>query len=188
MSVLKLTLASASPRRIELINKLAYLDVAVIPSGAEEETDKTSPAEAVVELASVKAFSVQRAHGGLVLGADTLVYAGGKRLGKPRSEEEAFGFFRELCGRAHSVFTGLCLTDGRRTVTGAEETIVRFAPFDEKIVGDYVRSGKPFDKAGGYGLQDVELESLIEGITGDYDNVLGLPVGLLDRLIRENFL
>lgn len=185
---MRLILASASPRRIELIKKLAYLDVTVMPSGAEEITDKTAPDAAVVDLASLKARAVAAKCGGLVLGADTVVALGGRTLGKPRSEEEAFGFFRFLCGRTHSVFTGVCLTDGTKTVTGCAETRVAFAPYDAAVVTDYVRSGKPFDKAGGYGLQDEELKELIEGITGDYDNVLGLPVGLVDRLIRENFI
>ena len=187
MNKLRLTLASASPRRIELIKKLGYLDVTVKPSHAEELTEKTSASDVVVDLASLKARAVYGECGGLVLGADTIVALGGKKLGKPRSEEEAYGFFRLLCGRTHSVFTGLCLIGGGKTVTGCEETLVEFGDYDEETVSAYVRSGKPFDKAGGYGLQDAELKTIIKGITGDHDNVLGLPVGLLDRLIGENF-
>lgn len=188
MKKLKLTLASASPRRIELIGKLDYLDVTVMPSGAEELTEKTAPEDVVVELASLKAHSVARLCGGLVLGADTIVAVDGRKLGKPHSEAEAYGFFHALCGKTHSVFTGLCLTDGNKTVIGCEETLVRFGSYAADTVDAYVKSGKPFDKAGGYGLQDDELKPIIQTITGDYDNVLGLPVGLLDRLIRENFI
>lgn len=184
---MRLILASASPRRIELIKKLAYLDVTVMPSGAAEITAETAPDAAVVDLAALKARAVAAKCGGLVLGADTVVALDGKMLGKPRSAEEAFGFFRFLCGRTHSVFTGVCLTDGIKTVTGCAETRVAFGAYEEDVVAAYVRSGKPFDKAGGYGIQDAELQKIIEGITGDYDNVLGLPVGLVDRLIGENF-
>lgn len=183
---MKIVLASASPRRAELIKKLGYAEVETRPSGAIEHTDKTAPEEVVVELAKLKAMSVRADVP--VLGADTVVSVGNIILGKPHSEEEAFAMFRTLCGRTHSVYTGVCVTDGKKTVCGYEKTLVAFAPYDEKTVKEYIASGKPFDKAGGYGIQDKELAPILRGIEGDYDNVVGLPVGLVDKLLRENFL
>lgn len=182
---MRLTLASASPRRIELIKKLKYLDVDVRPADIVERTDKTDDKEAVMDLALQKARAVKANN--LVLGADTMVVAGGRRLGKPRSEEEAREMFGILCGKPHKVLTGVCLISDDKTVTACEETTVEFAAYDEKIVSAYIKTGKPFDKAGGYGVQDEELAPLLIKITGDYDNVLGLPVNLVDALISENY-
>ncbi len=181
---MKLTLASASPRRAELIKKIPWLEVTVLPSGAEEYTDKSDPKDAVIDLATQKAFAVDAP--GLVLGADTMVVADGKRLGKPHSPEQAREMFALLCGRTHSVITGVCLRLGKRYETACEETFVDFGEYDGKIVENYIASGKPFDKAGGYGIQDEELAPMIKGITGDYDNVVGLPTRLVETL-AENF-
>ncbi len=183
---MKIILASASPRRAELIKKLGYVQAVTIPSGATECTDKTKPEDIVIELAKLKAMSVKATVP--VLGADTVVSADGIVLGKPHTEREAFGMFRLLCGRTHSVYTGVCVTDGVKTVCGYEKTLVTFAPYDEKTVSAYIASGKPFDKAGGYGIQDKELAPILIGVEGDYDNVIGLPVGLVDKLLRENFI
>ena len=182
---MKLTLASASPRRVELIKKLDYLEVTVKPSAVNEIITKDNPREIVMELAEQNARAV--CEGELTLGADTMVFLDDAKLGKPKSVEEAYEMFRRLCGRTHSVITGVCLTDKSKCVTSCEESFVTFAPYDDKIVTNYVQTGKPFDKAGGYGLQDSELASLIKEVTGDYDNVLGLPVRLVDTLVRENF-
>lgn len=182
---MNLVLASASPRRIELIKKLEYLNVIVRPSSIEERTDKILPQDVVIDLALRKASSIVSDE--LVLGADTIVVIDGKILGKPHSEAQAKEMFRTLCGKAHSVMTGIALIKGDKVITDCEKTIVRFGEYDEKVIDEYVRSGKPFDKAGGYGLQDKELSTIIEGLTGDYDNVLGLPTRLISRLIRENF-
>lgn len=182
---MRLTLASASPRRIELIKKLKYLDVTVRPADINERTDKTDDKEAVMDLAEQKAKAIKADN--LVLGADTMVVAGGKRLGKPHSEKEARDMFRLLCGQPHKVLTGVCLISEDKTIKACEETTVEFAAYDEDIVSAYIATGKPFDKAGGYGVQDEELQGLILRITGDYDNVLGLPVNLVDALISENY-
>lgn len=183
---MRLILASASPRRVELIGKIPHLEVTVQPSRIEEVTDKTDDGEAVADLAEQKARAVasSRADGIPVLGADTVVVCG-ERLGKPKSAADAERMFRLLCGRTHSVFTGVCLTDGIRTLKAYEETRVTFAPYDDAVVANYIATGKPFDKAGGYGVQDEELAPLIERIDGDYDNVLGLPVGLVGKLLTE---
>ena len=183
---MKIILASASPRRAELIRKLGA-DIAVVPSDAEEVT-LAGAEETAVENAKRKALSVP-AEGGVVLGADTVVVSADNRpLGKPHSEEEAFAMLRELCGRTHEVVTAVCLTDGKKTVEGREKTKVTFSAADDEALRAYIATGKPFDKAGGYGLQDKEIAPLVAKVEGDRDNVIGLPVSLVSRLLRENFL
>lgn len=185
---MKITLASASPRRIELIKKIPFLEVSVHPSDIPEHTDKTDPSEAVTDLAEQKARAVSAAGvDGLILAADTMVVAGGERMGKPHMREEAFAMFRKLCGRTHSVLTGVCLMRGDKIVSFCEKTLVEFGPYDDALVSAYIATGKPFDKAGGYGIQDEELAPLVVGISGDRDNIIGLPVGRVERTILENF-
>ena len=183
---MKIILASASPRRAELIRRLGC-DVKIVPSSAEECALPNAERTAVVN-ARLKAMSVP-ADGGIVLGADTVVVSENNGpLGKPHSEEEAFAMLRELCGRTHVVITGIYLTDGTRSAHEEVKTRVTFAPFDENLVRAYIATGKPFDKAGGYGIQDKELKDLIVRVDGDVDNVIGLPVAAVRRLLRENFL
>ncbi len=182
---MRLILASASPRRAELIKKLKYLEVEVRPANVDERTDKTDDREAVMDIAERKARAVRSDD--LVLGADTVVVAGGKRLGKPKTADEAREMFALLCGAPHKVLTGVCLIGGDKAVKACEETTVEFASYDEKLVEEYIATGKPFDKAGGYGIQDEELAPLVKSITGDYDNVVGLPIRLVDLLISENY-
>lgn len=185
---MKITLASASPRRIELIKKIPFLEVSVHPSDIPEHTDKTDPSEAVTDLAEQKARAVSAAGvDGLILAADTMVVAGGERMGKPHTREEAFAMFCKLCGRTHSVLTGVCLMRGDKIVSFCEKTLVEFGPYDDALVSAYIATGKPFDKAGGYGIQDEELAPLVVGISGDRDNIIGLPVGRVERTILENF-
>ncbi len=181
-------LASVSPRRRELIKKIDYLSVTVRPSSVEERTDRTDAEEIAVALAGLKASAVAaECPGTLVIGADTVVSGNGRIYGKPSSPDEARRFLRELSGRTHEVVTGIALVRGGKTVTAAEKTYVTFKAFDEKTVEEYIATGKPMDKAGAYGAQDPEFASMIEEIRGDCDNVIGLPVGLLDRLIKENY-
>ncbi len=181
-------LASASPRRRELIKKLEYLSVTVRPSAVEERTCGVTAESIAVELAAMKAESVASDYPGeLVVGADTVVSCGGRIYGKPGSEREAKKYLRELSGKTHEVITGLALVKNGKTVTASETTRVTFAPFDEELVEKYVKTGKPLDKAGAYGAQDPEIRPMIERVDGDEDNVIGLPVRLLDKLIKENY-
>ena len=183
---MKLLLASASPRRAELVQKLG-IDFEIHPTSAEEVTLSDAEQTAVAN-ARLKALSV-KPEGCIVLGADTVVSSmDNKPIGKPHSEEEAFAMLRELCGRTHEVITAVYLTDGNKVAEAVEKTLVTFNPFNEDIVRAYIATGKPFDKAGGYGVQDKELADIVAKVTGDYDNVVGLPVKLVDELLRENFL
>ncbi len=183
---MKLILASASPRRRELIKALS-LDVEVIPSDVDEKVSADSAEALVTELARIKARSVFEKTGELTLGADTVVEVDGEILGKPRTAAEAEEMFGKLCGRTHRVLTGFCLIWQGGEVVDREITHVTFKEYDKKIVGSYIASGAPFDKAGGYGIQDGALAPLIASVNGDLDNVIGLPVQRIGKILKEKF-
>ncbi len=182
---MKLILASASPRRRELIKRIEGVSVEIVPSEVEETTEITEPRDHAVALAALKARDVQKRTGGLVLGADTIVAADGKILGKPRGYDEAEEMLRFLCGKTHTVITGLCLTDGATEVLDAETTFVTFGDYDEELMREYIASGSPLDKAGGYGIQDEAIGKLVVGIDGSIDNVIGLPVAKVGKLLMQ---
>lgn len=174
---MKLVLASKSPRRIQLLRELG-LEFDIIPSEAEAEADpELAPEEAVQKIALSKGLDVARRvpSDALVLAADTLVYLDGEHLGKPRSVEEAKAMLRTLSGREHTVVTGIALIRGDRVLTEAERTEVKFRPLTDDEIDAYVATGEPMDKAGAYGAQG-KGALLIEGLRGDYFNVVGLPV------------
>lgn len=186
----KIILASASPRRRELLEK-AGIVFAVIPGTGEETITSEEPEEAVQELALEKARFVadtlkEREEGTLVIGADTVVVYEKKILGKPRNEEDAVNTLRMLQGNTHQVFTGVALLEWNegqwQQHTFAERTDVHFYPVSEEEIRAYVKSGSPMDKAGSYGIQDNRWGIYVKGIHGDYNNVVGLPVA---RLLQE---
>ena len=181
---MRLILASASPRRKELIKKLD-LEVEIVPSGAEEKTNCLEPRSYAMALASIKAQEVFDRTGGLVLGADTVVVLDGEILGKPKTATEADEMFSKLCGRTHEVITGLCIIDKDSKVTDAEVSYVTFGEYDDRIIKEYIRSGAPFDKAGGYGIQDEALSPIIKNVKGDLDNIIGLPVKKVEKLLEQ---
>ena len=185
---MKITLASASPRRRELIAKIKDLTVDIIPSGADETlVSASAPRELAENLARVKAESVFRDHGGIVLGADTVVVLRDRVLGKPKTKAEACGFLRLLSGKTHEVITGLAIVNADKTVVKSEVTRVTFREITEREITDYVATGSPMDKAGGYGIQDAEVMAFTESTDGDEDNVIGLPVALVEKTLEENF-
>ena len=181
-------LASASPRRRELLGRLG-LRFEILPSGAEEIwPEGTAPGPAVETLARMKAADVARQRpGALVLGADTVVVLDGEVLGKPPTEADARETLGRLAGRSHTVYTGIALVHDGRCVTAHEATEVTFAPLAEAEIAAYVATGSPMDKAGAYGIQD-DLGSLfIPRIEGDYFNVVGLPLHRLYRTLHDAF-
>ena len=185
---MKITLASASPRRRELIAKIKNLTVEILPSGADESlVAASSPRELAENLARIKAQSVFNAHGGIVLGADTIVTIDGKVLGKPKTEAEACEFLRLLSGRTHEVITGIAIINKEKTIVKSEVAHVTFRKITECEITDYVSHGSPMDKAGGYGIQDAEVMAFTESVDGDKDNVIGLPVALVKKTLEENF-
>ncbi len=183
----RLILASASPRRIELLGSLGLI-FDIVPSSADEYVDgRPDPGLLVETLAKRKAQAVSAGRPfDVVLGADTVVVLEGEVLGKPKDQEDAKSMLRKLQGREHEVFTGVCVINaaGGFESSAHEETKVRFLPMSEEEIAGYVDTKEPLDKAGAYAIQG--LGSLyIEGITGDYFNVVGLPLRLTARLLKE---
>ncbi len=183
----KIVLASASPRRVELLGSLG-LDFDVVASMADEDVDPLmEPRKMVEELARRKASAVSVRHrGSVVLGADTIVCVDGKVLGKPADAEDAARMLQDLQGREHVVYTGVCVmwADEGIQETASEATLVRFAQMSRREIEKYVESKEPMDKAGAYAIQGLG-SIFITGITGDYSNVVGLPLRLTGILLGK---
>lgn len=183
-------LASASPRRHKLLERLD-LSFAVHPSDISEEVPPSAaPDAAAMQLARDKARAVAPAHPeALTLAADTIVALDEEMLGKPAHAEEARAMLRQLSGRTHEVTTGLALlhpsTD--RGVTVHETTRVHLDTLSEEEISAYVNTGSPLDKAGSYGIQDGYGALFVTGIEGDYYNVMGLPLHRLYRTLCSSF-
>lgn len=173
----RLILASASPRRRDLLAAAGFV-FAIDSSAAEERhDDRLAPEELVIWNALAKAREVAARHSGAVaLGADTLVYLGNQPLGKPADLAEAATMLRRLSGRRHEVWTGLALVSGDRVLgTRAVRSLVRFGELSDATIADYHARVNPLDKAGAYGIQ--EHADLLEAqVDGPIDNVIGLPV------------
>lgn len=183
----KIILASSSPRRKELLTSMG-LSFDVIPSDADEEVPGNWPPEKMVEvLAERKAMQVaEKFPGSIVIGADTIVWLDGEVLGKPRNEEEAFAMLSGLQGRIHRVYSGLAVlnTDNGLRKIGHRMTIVQMKQIPADRIRRYIASGEPLDKAGAYAIQGIGA-TFIEGIEGDYFNVVGLPLSLLADFLLE---
>ena len=183
---MKIVLASASPRRRELLRELGIGEMEILPASREEPVEPgTPPEEAVCRLAQSKAAQVSALRPeDLVIGADTLVALDGELLGKPRDAEDAVRMLKRLSGREHQVYTGVCLALGDRRLVEAEMTAVRFRRLDQDEIQAYVATGEPLDKAGAYGVQGIG-RLLVEGIRGDYYNTVGLPVCRLYTMLKS---
>ena len=209
----RLVLASASPRRRELLSQIG-LEFTVMPSTKEENAKTTEAGALVQELSRQKAVDIwEQLSGGqgqnpdadqeqiaeetqepnlngkrqpelLVIGADTVVCCEGKILGKPHSREAAAEMLTALQGRSHEVYTGVTLYSQSETVTFFECTQVEFYPMTEAEISDYIDSKEPMDKAGAYGIQGLGAR-FVKGIRGDYNNVVGLPVGRLYQELKS---
>ncbi len=210
----RLVLASASPRRRELLSQIG-LEFTVMPSTKEENAKTTEAGALVQELSRQKAADIwEQLSGGqgqnpdadqeqiseetqepnlngkrqpelLVIGADTVVCCEGKILGKPHSREAAAEMLTALQGRSHEVYTGVTLYSQSETVTFFECTQVEFYPMTEVEISEYIDSKEPMDKAGAYGIQGLGAR-FVKGIRGDYNNVVGLPVGRLYQELKSH--
>jgi septum formation protein len=187
-----IVLASSSARRKELLQGIG-LDYVVFPSSADETIDEAvEPADYVRILAERKAQDVAQEYGKmhneefLVIGADTIVVLDGKVLGKPSNPEDAVRMLKDLQGKIHDVYTGVCVVDGKSGVLKSEycRTKVTMKKLDQEKIQRYVATGEPLDKAGAYGIQG-KGALLIKGIEGDYFSVVGLPLGLTSDLLEE---
>lgn len=179
-------LASKSPRRAELLARMG-LDYVIVPADVDETVDPgLTPAEAVAEISARKAKAVcaAAAPGQIVIACDTVVALDGRIFGKPADRDDAAAMLEALSGRTHEVFSGLTVCNGERSETVCERTAVDFRVLDPREIAAYLDTGEPFDKAGAYGIQGVGA-MLISGISGDYYNVMGLPVCRLLELLRK---
>lgn len=184
---MKLILASQSPRRRELLERMGLTQFEIRPAvGEETASSDLSPAQLVEELSRQKAREVVQTAGAddLIIAADTVVAADDRVLGKPHTRDEAVEMLRFLSGRTHTVYTGVTVQQGDRALTQHEATHVLFRPLTEAEIRAYVDTGEPMDKAGAYGIQGRGCV-LVEGIRGDYYNVMGLPVCRLGLMLRE---
>ncbi len=191
---MKIYLASASPRRKELLKQVG-ISFKVVPSTVEEKITKEKPDEVVEELSYQKAVDVcgkltaERKEDFVVIGADTVVSAWGKILGKPADRADASRMLKDLQGGSHQVYTGVTLAWKHKDMppmyaTFSECTdVTMYAMTDEEILR-YVESGEPMDKAGAYAIQGL-CAAHIQGICGDYNNVVGLPVGRLCQELKR---
>ena len=179
-------MASASPRRRELIGLLGIKDLKIIKSPFEESFTGPVPEDIVrsVALSKAQAVTALCSRQDIILAADTLVFLDGKQLGKPENEEHAFQMLRSLSGRTHTVCTGMAIIAPGVTRTCAETTSVTFRHLTDGEILDYIATGEPMDKAGAYGIQG-KGALFITGINGDYYNVVGLPVCRLSVMLRE---
>lgn len=177
----KIVLASASPRRRELLSQIG-LEFEVIPSKSDEQITKVIPHEIVMELAEGKAVEVfeNLKEKCLVIGSDTIVVHNGRIMGKPADKADAEAMLTKLCGDVHQVYTGVAFIweeDGaKRRHVFHECTDVHVYPASREEIAAYVATGDPMDKAGAYGIQG-QFAAYIKKIDGDYNNVVGLPVG-----------
>lgn len=184
--MLKIILASASPRRKELLGKLQIPFIVEASNYKEDNNLKLEPLELAKALSAGKAEAVAERHKGedtIIIGADTFVVLDNKILGKPHTPEKAKEMIKKMSGRVHSVITGFTIINAKsgKKVSRAVESKVCFRKLTDKEIEDYVSTGEPLDKAGAYAIQEAG-SVLIAKIEGDYTNIVGLP---LPALIEE---
>lgn len=182
----KIILASASPRRKALLKKIVG-SFRVVSSGVDESRIRAaSPRLFARKAAILKAKAVAAKYKrAIVIGADTIVLLGRKVMGKPKSKKEAIAMLKSLAGKTHKVITGIAVIfPGPKIVSDAAVTRIKMKEVPDREILDYVNSGRPLDKAGAYGIQEIE-EIFIDQIEGDYDNVVGLPSRQLRKILSR---
>ena len=182
----KFILASASPRRKELLAKI-IAEYEVVPSTVDEDGILAStPAKLVEKLAIVKAESVATAYpNAVVIGCDTIVELGGKALGKPHNKQEAKEMLYMLSGNTHYVHTGVCVQKENKQTVFVETSEVTFAKLTENEIESYISTDEPYDKAGGYAIQGLAAK-FITCIQGCYFNIMGLPIAHLYQVLTQS--
>lgn len=183
----KIILASQSPRRRQLLEQMGITDFVICPAQGEEDMGAHLPPDRLSEalaLAKAREVAAQAGPEDMIIAADTIVTLEHQVLGKPHSREEAVSMLETLSGRHHVVYTGLAVLRGGETVSDHEGTEVRFRPLSREEIEAYVATGEPMDKAGAYGIQG-RGALLVEGIVGDYFNVMGLPVCKLGQILNR---
>ena len=178
-------LASQSPRRRELLSVITD-DFTVIPSNVEEVVpDEINPHDSPEYLAKIKAQDIAREYpDDIVIGADTTVFLDEVALGKPKDRKHAYGMLKMLSGNTHLVITGCAIVKGDKCVSFSVRSEVEFYALSDDEINTYLDSDEPYDKAGSYGIQ-AKGALLVKEIRGDYFNIVGLPIGELNRRLKE---
>lgn len=183
----KLVLASASPRRVELL-KMLGCKFQIIPSKVKEKISPSlSPAENARRISRFKALDIaSKISEGIIIAADTEAILDKKILGKPKSKKEAYLMLKKLSGKEHLVITGIAVVDAKtkKIIQDVVITKVKFRKLNKNLIERYVASSEPLDKAGAYGIQG-KGAFLVESIKGDYFNVVGLPLNALNQLLEK---
>ncbi len=185
---MKIILASQSQRRREIFDRLK-VPYTAYSTEADENVIFESPEKTVMDLALRKAAYAKNAFQddkNMIIAADTLVYCGEQLLGKPKDEKDAEDMLKTLSGNSHEVYTGVCVMYGKGKTVFYEKSIVRFRKIDNDEIREYIKTGESMDKAGAYGIQNLG-EIFVEGIEGDYFNIVGLPVESLFEHIKKEF-
>jgi len=181
-------LASGSPRRKELLKTIFKEFDILVPDIEEIVPRNMNLYEGPGYLAKMKAEKIaENWPESLVIGADTGVFIDDIVLGKPDNDEHAVSMLKKLSGRKHKVITGCCVIYKNKKVCFSEETIVEFKKLSEEEIKEYIKTGEPFDKAGGYAIQGIAA-SFVVSVEGDYQNVVGLPVSRLEKLIKYDII
>lgn len=178
MDKIKVVLASSSPRRMELLHNLVKNFGIVHPQC--DEAIEGEPREVALKNAILKANACSE--GDIIIGCDTLVALGGKIYGKPYTVESAISMLKELNGKWHSVFSGVCVVTKGKKITFVEESRVKFNDLSDNEIINYVKEFLPLDKAGSYGIQD---GIVVAQYIGDFDNIVGLPTKKLREVLGE---
>lgn len=181
----RFVLASASPRRKEILENAGFTFEIIVSDADENITNSLTPGATVEELAKRKALAVwEKNKDAVVFGCDTVVAIDGKILGKPKDDNEAFAMIKMLSGRVHTVSTGVCICDDKKISVFSNTTEVEFYELSDKTIRSYIATGEGRDKAGSYGIQGYGCV-LIKEIKGDYFSVMGLPVSQSARVLAD---
>ena len=181
----KLILASASPRRRDILDTTGYV-YEVIPSDADEIASGASPDEIVIQNALAKAIDVgaRYTEEAVIVGADTVVCLGDRVLGKPKDRDDAFAMLRSLSGSVHTVKTGYAVVCGEHKKCGVCTTEVKFISLSDEEINAYIDTNEPNDKAGSYAVQE-KASVFVERFNGDYFNIIGLPIAELYPILKD---
>lgn len=183
----KIVLCSGSPRRQELLHRIGIDEFDIrVPQTEETCPPGLAPREMVEFISREKADAARAlcSDDEIAITADTMVFLDNRHLGKPKSEKDALEMLTALQGREHAVCTGVTVRQGDRILTESEQTAVRFRPASDMELRGYIQTGEPMDKAGAYGVQGLGA-LLVEGIHGDFYNVMGLPVLRLSKMLQR---
>lgn len=183
---MKLILASKSPRRREMFDSLGLEYEALVTSVDESYKGKITPSRLVEILSLRKAQAAAADSEDIVIASDTVVALGNRIFGKPADRHEAYEMMKALSGTVHKVYSGYAIICGDKTVSGSVATKVKFRGLTDEEINAYIDTDEPYDKAGGYGIQE-NGGFFVVAINGDFNNVVGMPLSTIEVALRENF-